>query len=97
MVLGNEDHTSEFLGPWASEILTFVDPDLSFARAAQLEKTPALLHFDQSPKLVGSAEGWNPTEWKNVATNLADAMSWSKPIIPDSEDPSPYEGVALSL
>ena len=97
MVLGNEEHSKEFLGPWASEILTFVDPDLSFARALQLEKTPALLHFDQSPKLVGSAEGWNPTEWKDIASNLADAMSWSKPIIPNSEDPSPYKGVSVSL
>ena len=97
MVLGNEEHSKEFLGPWESEILTFVDPDLSFARAMQLEKTPALLHFDQSPKLVGSAEGWNPTEWKDIASNLADAMSWSKPIIPNSEDPSPYEGVSVSL
>ena len=95
MVLGGEENSKEFLGPWATEILTFVDPDLSFVRGIQLDKTPALLHFDQSPQLVGSAEGWNPSDWKEIASNLADAMSWSKPIIPNSEDPSPYEGVPL--
>ncbi len=96
MVLGNEEHAKEFLGPWASEILTFVDPDLTFVQSIELGQTPAILHFDQSPKLVGSAEGWNPSEWKGVASDLSTAMSWSKPIIPDSEDPSPYSGVPVT-
>ena len=96
MVTGTAEHSKEFLGPWSSEILTFVDPNLNFVRHIGIESTPAIVHFDQSPKIVGSAEGWEPQEWKEIVSNLADVMSWSKPIIPDSDDPSPYSGAPVS-
>jgi len=95
MVTGTTEHSKEFLGPWSAEILTFVDPELTFVRGIELENTPAIIHFDQSPQIVGSAEGWNPVEWKEIVSNLADTMSWSKPIVPDTGDPSPYSGVPV--
>ena len=95
LVTGTIDHSKEFLGPWSSEIMTFIDPELAFVKGIELGETPAILHFDQSPQIVGSAEGWEPSQWKDVVNNLAEAMSWSKPILPDSGDPSPYSGVPV--
>jgi hypothetical protein len=96
LITGTEEHAKEFLGPWASEILTFIDPDLDFVKGIELIETPALVHFDQHPQLVGAAEGWQPEDWKEVVGELAEMMSWSKPTIPIPDDPSPYSGSLIS-
>lgn len=92
LVAGTPQECRMFLGPWSREILTFSDPDRVAIKALGLEKVPALVHIAQDASIVGKAEGWNPKEWKSVADNLADIMSWSSPNIPRAGDPGPFEG-----
>lgn len=92
LVTGTEEQTAEFLGPWGDELLAFSDPERDVVKSLGLETLPAIVHIDQSLNVVGSAEGWNPDEWRDVATGLADVMSWMRPAIPGPDDPSPYTG-----
>lgn len=92
LVGGTEEQAREFLGPWADDLFTFADPDREVIATLGLEHLPALVHVDHSLQVVGSAEGWNPPEWREVITNLAEVMSWSRPAIPDVGDPTPYAG-----
>ena len=92
LVCAGPDDAEQFLGPLAQESLTFADPDRTLARALGLERLPAFVHIDQGGNVVGAAEGWDPDEWRTVAEQLADAMSWSRPQIPTADDPVPYEG-----
>jgi hypothetical protein len=82
----------EFLGPWAKEFLTFVDPDRTAVRAFGVERLPAFVHINMDHVVEGKAEGWQPDDWREVADHLAEVMSWSKPTIPQPGDPVPYEG-----
>ena len=92
MVTASPEETEEFLGPWTSEILTFADEDRSVVRALGLESLPAIVHLDHQLNLRASAEGWNPPDWRDFATQLGKAMSWRPPVIPDDGDPSPFAG-----
>lgn len=92
LVTANDDQTRAFLGPRADELFTCVDPDRAVVRELGLERLPAIVHLDHALQVVNSAEGWDPPEWRNVATGLADVMSWSRPAIPAVGDPTPYEG-----
>jgi hypothetical protein len=92
LVTANEDQTAEFMGPWADEMLTFADPDREMVKALGLESLPAFVHLDLDLNVIGAAEGWNPDEWRDVATGLATAMSWTRPAIPGPGDPTPYAG-----
>lgn len=92
LVTGNEDQTRQFLGPWSEEILTFTDADRTVVQAFGLEELPAFVHIDQHLNVIGAAEGWDPDEWRDVATELADVMSWTRPTIPGPGDPTPYRG-----
>lgn len=94
LVAGTEDQAREFLGPWADDLFTFTDPNRDVIGALELEQLPALVHLDHGLQLVGSAEGWDPHEWRDVAGNLADVMSWIRPAIPELGDPTPYPGAA---
>ncbi len=82
----------QFLGPWADEILTFVDPDREVVKAFGLELLPAFVHVRQDLSVAGAAEGWDPPAWREVAAELSRVMSWSRPVIPAAGDPAPYEG-----
>ena len=42
--------------------------------------------------MAGSAQGWRPQEWREVAEELSEIMDWSRPVIPGPRDPAPYEG-----
>ncbi|MGI9624375.1 MAG: hypothetical protein ACR2PK_16195, partial [Acidimicrobiales bacterium] len=79
LVTANDEETERFLGPWAAEMLAFSDPERNVVRSLGLETMPAIVHIDLSLDIVGSAEGWNPNEWRDVATGLADAMDWNRP------------------
>lgn len=92
MVTASPEEAEEFLGPWTSEILTFADEDRSVVRALGLESLPAIVHLDHQLNLRASAEGWNPPDWRDFATQLGKAMSWRPPVIPDAGDPSPFAG-----
>jgi hypothetical protein len=86
------DEARQFLGPYAKEFLTFADPDREVVKGLGLERLPALVHIRQDLSIAGLSEGWDPDEWRRITDQLSRAMSWSRPNIPGSGDPSPYEG-----
>ncbi len=92
LVTGNEDQARAFLGPWSDEILTFTDAERTVVQALGLDELPAFVHLDQNLNVIGAAEGWDPDEWRDVATGLAAVMSWTRPTIPGPGDPTPYRG-----
>jgi hypothetical protein len=92
LVTADEEQSAEFLGPWAQEMLTFADPDRAMVKSLGLETLPAIVHLDLNLNVIGAAEGWNPDEWRDVATGLARSMSWTRPAIPGPGDPTPYAG-----
>jgi hypothetical protein len=92
VVAAEPDAAREFLGPWADQVLTFADPDRDLVKALGLNELPAFVHLRQDRSVAGAAEGWDPPEWKQVASQLAKEMSWSRPQIPAPGDPAPYAG-----
>ncbi|MBI2710938.1 MAG: hypothetical protein HYX34_14795 [Actinobacteria bacterium] len=92
LVTADADDARAFLGPWADELLTFVDPDRIAVKALGLERLPALVHVRQDLAVVGVAEGWHPAEWEAVTDNLGRIMSWSRPVLPAAGDPTPFAG-----
>lgn len=92
MVTGTDEQAREFLGPIADEFLTFTDPDRALVKSLELERLPAFVHLDHALNVVGVAEGWNATEWSAVCKTLSEQMSWSRPVLPDEGDPTPYPG-----
>lgn len=82
----------QFLGPYAEEFLVVTDPDRELVKGFGLDTLPALVHVRQDLSIAGSAQGWQPDEWRAVTHNLSKAMSWSRPVIPAASDPIPYEG-----
>jgi len=97
LVTGTPDQAAEFLGPWAERLLTFSDPDREMVKSLGLNHLPAIVHLDQLLQLQGVAEGWNPPEWSEVTDNLSEIMSWSRPTIPSSGDPTAYPGTEALL
>lgn len=91
-VTGTADQARQFIGPWADKLLTFADPDRALVKALGLERLPAFVHIGQDGTTNGSAEGWQPSEWRAVADHLAKVMSWNRPHIPAAGDPAPYAG-----
>ena len=85
-----------FLGPYAEEILTFVDPNRAVATALGLEALPAFVLVKQDGAVAASAEGWDPDEWRAVVDQVAELTHWSRPIIPARGDPTPYAGTPVS-
>jgi hypothetical protein len=92
LVTGSADDARAFLGPWSDKVLTFADPDRAAVRALGLNELPAFVQIRGDGKVAGSAEGWDPLEWRAVAEGLAAVMAWSAPLIPASGDPSPFAG-----
>ena len=86
------DAARQFVGPWADDLLVFVDPDRLAVKGLGLEQLPAFVHVNQASQVETKAEGWDPDAWREVAVNLADRMSWRRPTIPDPSDPAPYAG-----
>jgi hypothetical protein len=53
------------------------------------------VHINQSHAIEAQAEGWNPDGWRTVSENLAQIMSWARPVIPAAGDPLPFEGTPI--
>lgn len=85
-----------FLGRWAEEILTFVDPDRAAAKAFGLQRVPALVHVALDGSVIGAAEGWDPMAWRAVTQNLAKMMAWLPPTVPLGNDPAPFAGALVN-
>ena len=88
----SESEARQFLGPYAEEFMTFYDPDREFVKATGVERLPALVHVRQDLSIAGAAVGWDPDAWRAVTENLSNAMAWTRPVIPGTGDPAPYEG-----
>jgi hypothetical protein len=92
IVTGTVDEAKQFLGPIVNEYLVLADPDRAAVKAMGLERLPAFVHLNQGHAIEGRAEGWNPDEWRSVATRLTELMDWRRPNIPMPKDPVPFEG-----
>ena len=91
-VTADEADTRTFLGPWALEFLTFVDPDRELVKALSIERLPALVYVRQDLAVIGQAEGWEPEEWEHIAALAGKVNSWSYPKLPKPGDPGPFQG-----
>lgn len=89
------DDARRFLGPLVDELMVFVDPDRAAAAALGLTSLPALVHIDQSPAVVGVAEGWDPKAWRSVATELSEVTGWTPPGLPYADSPGTFPGTPL--
>ena len=94
LVTGTPAESRMFLGPWADECLTFADPNRVAVKAFGLERLPAIVHVGMDGKLVSSAEGWHPMEWRAVTDEVARITSWGAPKFPGPRDPGAFEGSA---
>lgn len=92
VVTAPADDARQFLGPWADRLLTYADPDRDLVKALGLTELPAFAYIRQDLRVVGSAEGWDPAEWREVAQRLADDTGWSRPVVPAAGDPQPFPG-----
>lgn len=96
MVTASAAEARDYVGPLASEILVFADPDRAAARAFGLEVLPAFVHINQAHQVEAMAQGWNPADWASVAANLSARMDWTVPQIPENGDPSAFAGTPIS-
>lgn len=81
-----------FLGPFATDLLVFADPDRTTIRGFGLERLPAFVHLAMDGTIYNAAEGWDPKAWRTVADDLAKVTAWKSPAIPLPTDPGPFEG-----
>lgn len=95
VVVGDASDARKFLGRWASEIMTFADPDLAAVKAFGLTSLPAIVHLGMNLQVVNAVEGWDPAAWRDLTVELSRQMRWSKPHIPVAGDPGPFEGAPL--
>jgi hypothetical protein len=92
VVTAEADDARAFLGPLANRFLTFADPDRAFVKAAGIETLPAFLLVQQNLTVPARAEGWDPSSWRDVASFVADLVSWTKPMVPAPGDPKAFQG-----
>lgn len=92
VVTGTESEAKQFLGPWTERLLVFADPDREAVKGMGIEQLPALVHLNISGAVEGSAEGWDPDEWRRVAENLSRILDWTRPVIPAPGDPVAFTG-----
>lgn len=95
LVTGDATDARKFLGRWASEIMTFTDPDLAAVKGFGLETLPAIVHVNQNLLVVNAVEGWDPMAWRALTTELSRLMRWSRPLLPGPADPGPFAGAPL--
>jgi len=94
LVGGTAGEAREFLGHWATDILTFADPDLTAIRGFGLQTLPAIVHIADDNTIVDAVEGWDPPAWRTLSENLSKIVDWRGPLIPGPRDPAPFDGEA---
>lgn len=92
IVTADKEDANRFLGPLAERFLTFVDPDRKIVAAMELQTLPAFVFVQTDGLVRASAEGWAPTQWHQVAEQIASVVSWKTPDIPVAGDPGPFSG-----
>ena len=94
---GDHDEALAALGPMASQLAVFVDPDGASAQALGVQGTPALIWITTVPEVAGLAHGWDPPAWKRLLVDLARSQAWARPLVPAPGDPSPFPALPLPL
>jgi hypothetical protein len=84
--------TKRILGPAVDRWLTWIDPDHALVDSLGLERLPAFLLLRQDTTLVTAVQGWSPTEWQRVASEIARKEHWSTPLVTGRGDPAPTPG-----
>lgn len=92
VVTAPEHDARAFMGPLADQFLVFADPDRSFVKALGVQTLPAFAFVRVDREAVATAEGWNPSEWRAVAAEIAAITSWRAPLIPAAGDPGAFAG-----
>jgi hypothetical protein len=95
LVAGDAVDARKFLGRWATDIMTYVDPGLTAMKGFGLASLPAIVHLGQDGTIVNAVEGWDPPEWHALTAELSRLMRWSRPHIPVEGDPGPFAGAPL--
>ncbi|MEM7340378.1 MAG: hypothetical protein AAF467_17095 [Actinomycetota bacterium] len=90
----DEDGCRQFLGPWAERFLTFADPEREAVMALGVERLPSLIHI-RADGFAQTADGWDPLAWREIAAVLAKILKWSRPVLPQPGDPTPYLGTPV--
>lgn len=94
LVGGTTDEARAFLGHWATDILTFADPELTAIRGFGLQALPAIVHLGTDSTIVNAVEGWDPPAWRALSDRLSQIVDWRGPVIPGPRDPAPFDGEA---
>ncbi len=95
LVAGDPADARTLLGRWATDIMTFVDPELTAINGFGISTLPAIVHVGMDLTIVNSVEGWDPPAWRALTLELSQRMSWSRPHIPAPGDPGPFDGAPL--
>lgn len=95
LVTGTPEDARQLLGRWASDILTFTDPDLTAVKGFGIQSLPAIVHLGIDGQVVNAVEGWDPPSWRELTVELSDQMGWTRPVIPLPKDPGPFAGAPL--
>ncbi|HEX3621858.1 MAG TPA: hypothetical protein VHT97_06040 [Acidimicrobiales bacterium] len=95
LVAGDAADARRFLGRWATDILTFADPELVAIKGFGLQTLPAIVHVNQDLLVVDAVEGWEAMAWRALTVNLSRQMKWSRPLLPAPGDPGPFDGAPL--
>lgn len=91
-VSGNAAIAERILGAAVDRWLVFCDPDESLARSLGLERLPAFVHLRQDTSLVSAAQGWSPSQWQEVADDIAKKVHWTSPVVAQPGGPPPTPG-----
>ncbi len=92
MVCGSAEDATAFLGPLGDRFLTFADPERSFVKAVGLTHLPAFVFVRSDGTVQAVAEGWHPAQWRKVSDTMATTTAWSRSVIPEAQDPPPFDG-----
>lgn len=92
LVTADADDAEQFLGPWAERQMVFCDPDRTTVKGLGIQRIPALVHIGNDGTIIGKAEDWDPSAWREITDNVAQMMSWSRPTVPQAGDPVPFKG-----
>lgn len=95
LVAGTAEDSRRLLGRWASEMLTFVDPDLDAIKAFGITTLPAVVHLGMDGEVAGAVEGWDPPAWQALTKELSRITGWAHPVIPGPRDPAPFPGAPI--
>jgi len=95
LVAGDAADARKLLGRWATDIMTFLDPELTAIKGFGIATLPAIVHVGMELNVVNAVEGWDPPVWRALTMELSRRMSWSRPHVPAPGDPGPFEGAPL--